>query len=424
LKRALNVTGRLFIFMLPASVWKDFSQTELVDWLTDVRHWLIKHDATFLMLNYGSGTTRLNDQLISHVSFLSGLSSVESLQDCARYIVFWWLGGAGLIANQAITWETDKRGRFVQSVLLPTYSPAVSDERQFLAEQSVLEGAPPLSVNWRLLDNNLQVAQLGALRHSATLVFALTESDQVVVLAQQIHSLRRQRGIALKIVVREMKASLRYTDERLLQACGANLVVPYIAPLSRFLTMLESIQGQRFTRHVPATIDTLLAALTPSHLKGPVDNATFCRMVPGLIENTLMPEDDKGILVALRPVPGLSPQQALSLCHLRRGGDLVTTTASRLYLFLSNCRINDLDTVLGYIFRLPFTEAFTNRLVWTHDVQILSEVKQLKKQEPQSVFPVAEMKVKQLSEPQRPLPITRHKPVPITLSIMPPQDIQ
>lgn len=50
----------------------------------------------------------------------------------------------------------------------------------------------------------------------------------------------------MKILVRENTASLRATDERLLLACGANMVIPWNAPLSRCLTMIESVQGQKF----------------------------------------------------------------------------------------------------------------------------------------------------------------------------------
>lgn len=41
-------------------------------------------------------------------------------------------------------------------------------------------------------------------------------------------------------------------------------------------------------------------------------------------------------------------------------------------LFLSTCRINDLDTALKFIFRLPVDEAFSNRVVWHQDVDIIS----------------------------------------------------
>lgn len=161
-----------------------------------------------------------------------------------------------------------------------------------------------------------------------------------------------------------MSASLRYSDERLLLACGANLIVPHVAPLSRFLTMLEGIQGQRFSRHVPADIDALLAGLRPLQLKGYMRPEPFSRAVLSLMGNTLLPEDGKGVMVALRPATGLRAEQAMTLCHLRRFGDVMTVVQGRLVLFLSTCRINDLDTALKFIFRLPVDEAFSNRVVW------------------------------------------------------------
>ena len=174
-----------------------------------------------------------------------------------------------------------------------------------------------------------------------------------------------------------MSASLRYSDERLLLACGANLIVPHVAPLSRFLTMLEGIQGQRFSRHVPADIDALLAGLRPLQLKGYMRPEPFSRAVLSLMGNTLLPEDGKGVMVALRPATGLRAEQAMTLCHLRRFGDVMTVVQGRLVLFLSTCRINDLDTALKFIFRLPVDEAFSNRVVWHRDVDIISEIKRM-----------------------------------------------
>lgn len=95
------------------------------------------------------------------------------------------------------------------------------------------------------------------------------------------------------------------------------------------------------------------------------------------MNNTLLPENGKGVLVALRAVPGLQARQALTLCHLRRYGDVVTVSDNRLLLFLSTCRINDLDTALSHIFRLPVAEAFSNRLVWYQDQEIISEMNRM-----------------------------------------------
>ena len=88
----------------------------------------------------------------------------------------------------------------------------------------------------------------------------------------------------------------------------------------------------------------------------------------------LLPADSKGVMVALRPAPGLRVEQALTLCKPNRMGDIMTIGNNRLVLFLSFCRINDLDTALNHIFPLPTGDIFSNRMVWFEDKQILSEI--------------------------------------------------
>jgi hypothetical protein len=50
-------------------------------------------------------------------------------------------------------------------------------------------------------------------------------------------------------------------------------------------------------------------------------------------------------------------------------GDIMTIGNNRLVLFLSFCRINDLDTALNHIFPLPTGDIFSNRMVWFEDKQ-------------------------------------------------------
>ncbi len=89
---------------------------------------------------------------------------------------------------------------------------------------------------------------------------------------------------AMKILVRENIASLRATDERLLLACGANMVIPWNAPLSRCLTMIESVQGQKFSRYVPEDIPTLLSMTQPLKLRGfPRPSASFFARIEAVI---------------------------------------------------------------------------------------------------------------------------------------------
>ncbi|SUH34215.1 protease [Salmonella enterica subsp. enterica] len=73
-----------------------------------------------------------------------------------------------------------------------------------------------------------------------------------------------------------------------------------------------------------------------------------------MMSNTLLPADGKGVLVALRPVPGIRVEQALTLCRPNRTGDIMTIGGNRLVLFLSFCRVNDLDTAFKPYF--PFAD--------------------------------------------------------------------
>ncbi|HEF7270612.1 TPA: cellulose biosynthesis protein BcsE [Yersinia enterocolitica] len=379
LMRSLRPQQRLFILFAPANLWQTFTSEEMQQWLQHIQQWLEAQNCTLLVICHSTGINKIKNQLVSQHRYLQGLANLQWQQDNAQYVVSWWSTAKGVTANQLVLLEADEQGWSMADEVQQALPQSRNDEHLYLAETSILEGAPPLSTHWQLLESNTALAQRAMTAHAATLIFALNQSEQIDEMAHQIHNIRRQRGNTVKIVVREMHASLRYSDERLLLACGANLIVPHVAPLSRFLTMLEGIQGQRFSRHVPEDINALLEALRPLQLKGYLPPTEFYQSVLQLMNNTLLPENGKGVLVALRAVPGLQARQALTLCHLRRYGDVVTVSDNRLLLFLSTCRINDLDTALSHIFRLPVAEAFSNRLVWyqDQDQEIISEMNRM-----------------------------------------------
>lgn len=417
LMRSLRPQRRFFILLAHASLWQTFTTEEIQRWVKELNNWLEKYQATLVILSHGSGVSKLKTQLVNQHRALQGLASLQWQHDHAQYMVSWWSTLSGVTANQLVKLQPSPEGwQMAEEKEQQPLAQSRNDEYIYLAEASVLEGAPPLSTSWQLFEKNLLLSEKAFNAHAATLIFSLHQSDQIDELAHQIHSLRRHRGNALKIVVREMDSSLRYSDERLLLACGVNLIVPHVAPLSRFLTMIEGIQGQRFSRHIPEDINNLLASLRPLQLKGYLSPEQFCQSVLALMSNTLLPEDGKGVLVALRPVPGLSARQALTLCHMRRFGDIVTLAGDRLVVFLSTCRINDLDTALNFIFRLPVNETFTNQLVWHQDQEIISEINKMNN--PDYLQNVGENKIHKLNKTQQKLaPSARRTPVALTLNL-------
>lgn len=416
LARTLSAKPRLILFFNNFSFIEKLSPVELIAWIKNINRTLVARHCCLLIITSGSGVNNLRQNLLSAFRQLNGLAHLEYQQDSWNYRVSWWCHNQRLMADRALRLTLQGSGFAVLREDDQNTPLTLNDEAICIAEQQVLEGAPPLSSHWQLFDNNDLVASRAQQADSATVIFSLKNNEEIHTLSRHVHTLRRARGAGLKIMVREMQTSLRYSDERLLLACGVNAIVPFGAPMSRFLTTLESLQGQRYNRHVPANLDALLQSLQPLQEKGflPLDN--FCQSVMRLVSNTLLPENGKGLLVALRPVPELKPEQALTLCKPRRYGDLVTVRGDRLYLFLSSCRYNDLDTALKFIFRLPHDEIFSNRLVWFEDLQILSEIRQMKTLVPEAWKDAPpDMHVAQavIKPPQ---PTERQTPQPVVLS--------
>ncbi|WP_292985129.1 cellulose biosynthesis protein BcsE [Pantoea sp.] len=381
--RTLGSKNGLVIFNSSAAQWDKLDDAELSRWIKGMRRTLHKRKLTLLIITSGTTIINLSNNLQRYFRQLDGVAHLSFQQDSWQYRINWWYAAERLLADRAIRLGYEEDRFFTLNEKQEPLS--LNDEQHYLADKVVLEGAPPLSRQWQLFDDNEQVWFRAQQANAATVIFSLTRSDYISELAKMVHSLRRARGNGMKIVVREMGASLRYSDERLLLACGVNTIVPANAAMSRFLTTLEGLQGQVFNRRVPASLEALTASLQPLHEKGYLRLDAFCQSVSQLISNTLLPENDKGLLVALRPVPQLKPQQILTLCKPRRFGDLVTVLEDRVILFLSSCRYNDLDKALKYIFSLPHDELFANRMVWFEDNQILAEVSNIKKLTPMAI---------------------------------------
>lgn len=372
----------LVVLKCANNAWQNISTEKLRVWLEKINKWVRDQNCTLLVISPGSNNDKQFSFLMSEYRSLFGLASMRHQADSLLYDIAFWCNEKGVSARQQLTlmhiageWHV---ARQEETVVQPR-----NDEKRILSHIAVLEGAPALSEYWSLFETNESLFNEARTTQAATIVFSLTQNNQIESIARQIHILRRQRGSALKIVVRENNTSLRATDERLLLGCGANMVIPWNAPLSRCLTLIESLQGQQFNRHVPEEISTLLSMTQPMKLRGYQKWDTFCDAVSNMMSNTLLPADGKGVMVALRPVPGIRIEQALTLCRPNRTGDIMTIGDNRLVLFLSFCRINDLDTALNHIFPLPTADIFSNRMIWFEDNLISAEIVQMKQLQPE-----------------------------------------
>jgi len=276
-----------------------------------------------------------------------------------RYLQHFWSNPLGVAGSQDVELARRDRGFAVAGRLQPL-ADAGSDELLCLAQSQVLEGAPALSEHWQVFDSISEVGAKASRAVSATVIFAMDGGQRLDVLARQLHTLRQLRGNALKLVVREMAPTLRYQDEQLLLACGASQIVPFGASLSRFLTMVDSIQGYIWRRHLPADFDALLARLRPLPICGLVAPRAFAEAVQQMWHGHRNGEIVHQLLV-LRPAPGLSPLQACSRTVFRRDGDIACVVGDVLFLFLFACRSEGVEQALDHIFQLSWKELFISQ---------------------------------------------------------------
>ncbi|PLR34102.1 cellulose biosynthesis protein BcsE [Chimaeribacter coloradensis] len=416
--RLIRKPGGLIIYYAPATLFLELGEAALTQWLQAMRSLMNKRGSTFLIICHSAGVNKIKSALISQHQLLFGFSALTTEVENNAYQVTWWAADKGVVTNQRFNLRTLPGGGFALQDDQPTGDFRGSDDTWYLAERSVLEGAPPLSSNWQLFDDNAQLARRGEALHAATLIFALHSNQAIPALAREIYQVRQAGGNGLKIAVREMKVSLRYTDEKLLQACGANLVVPQAATLSAFLTLLDGIQGSRYSRPLPENVERLITGMRPLQVRGVLARPAFCNTVRSLLDSSLLAEDTKGILLSMRPVPGLLPRQALSLCTLRRDGDLVTVDAHHLHLFLSNCRLPDLEIALESVFQLPVTDAFTSRREWHEDTAILEQLSRIERDAPDTDEAPLPLTAAASAQPAAPAPAPRRRPQPLTLPVL------
>lgn len=272
-----------------------------------------------------------------------------------------WFGPSGLLAKASYPLRLDAAHRLAASAndAAPAAVPEpAGDERLVLAQRSAfLPGETP-AAGWRLAGGHDSLpAQFGSAA-AATVVLAFTPGADPVALARCVFALRRQCGVRLKIVVREVNARLRHSQESLIARVGANLIVPAEIGYARFLSLTAMVQGQVFPHALPATFEQALREATPDDEQGYLAPPAFLRGAAGMLERSRALQVENTLL-RLPLAYGLRPLDALRYCRIKRAGDLATADDRSVYLFLYACREADIGRTLERLFSLPVGELFS-----------------------------------------------------------------
>ncbi|WP_426116319.1 cellulose biosynthesis protein BcsE [Pseudomonas sp. DSP3-2-2] len=357
LHRIKLVRGSQLVLILSSTHLENLDTRQLQNWCVSTRQWLLSIDSTLLVLCNGQAPL-LHERLLSLNEQLSGLAQLYRQDGSIHYQLNFWHSELGVCAAQAFDLEVTDQGFALSDTQLSNpVQTRTDDQRIYLTQRSALEGAAALSEQWRLFEHRADLLQQAANARAASVIVVLESNQDVEPLARKLHELREQCGPALKIIVREMEPCLRYRDERLLLACGANLIVPSNTTLANFLSMVESAQGQIWRYRQTPDIQSLFERLRPPALRGILPPREFIELLDQIYGGASGELAHQ--LLRLRPRGDLNIDQYLSQITLRRFGDVACVLDGNFYLFLFACRGDGLEPALGNICRLPWRDIFS-----------------------------------------------------------------
>lgn len=250
------------------------------------------------------------------------------------------------------------------------------DQDRVIATDAVIQGERGVPANWRIvndLDALLEAAE-GSI--AATCLLDFVNGDKLNLLARAVHHLRQKYGPGLRIVIRERKLRLRYSDELLLLRLGANTVVYAEVNFSRFIALIDSLRDQIYSDAVPDNFeDAVHAAMPPPHM-GYLNPQAFCSMV----RDNLAQSARIGIestLACLYLLPEIAHVDALRLFKIKRQGDLFTADNRGIWIFLYACREPDADATLERLHAHPLAQTFEGQIRYFSSVSIQTAIDQL-----------------------------------------------
>lgn len=235
------------------------------------------------------------------------------------------------------------------------------DEHRIIVCRDAIAHERWVPESWQLVDSNeAAVASAGA-SVAATVLLHYNGNRVFEALAEQVHRLRRARGSALKIIVREDQEAMRQHYELLLLNLGANLVISRRTPFARVQAMIEGVQGQVFSRPLPADYRTALSAVLTGSAVGYVPPTEFIDTVRGAVvqgRTIRLPH----VLLRLTLLPEVAHIDALRAIRMNRTGDICSADADSVYVFFFACRLDDADAVCRRVFQRPLEALFSGEL--------------------------------------------------------------
>jgi len=329
---------------------------------------------------YGHLTTSLlKPILISHNRYIAGLATMTSLDDARYYyLVDFWSNKHGVISQDEYLLSNTKDKK-LKATSYETHQPRAiqedkSDSDRIYISRRAFRESEKAPKGMSMAESNQELIAMLNNPRSSTIVFSCDNQSEVQQIALDCYRLRSTYGRQLKIIVRETQQCLRYADEKFLLRSGANFISHVQIPPMRFMTQVEAIQGQMLTRPIPDSLETLLKYDLKFGSKGYLQNQDFSQYCIDVISHSTH-SNVNFALIKLNLLPGMTAEECLRLCHIRRDGDVVTACNKALYVLFSAIRHSDIGIALNNIFEFPVRDLFHSTHTFDTQLDIETELK-------------------------------------------------
>lgn len=375
-----------FNLIIPDSILVQCEDSDVRLFLQQLSALSYKKESVVNVYIYGHlATSILKPKLLTNNHFISGLATMTALDDSRYgYLVDFWSNKHGVKSEEEYILTHDKADKLIATPYEKVQASEVTEdkadsERIYISREAIGESTNVPKEMHIAEDNQNLISMLDSPRAS-TLIFSCASQDEVQQLALDCYRLRMKAGRQLKIIIRETQQCLRYADEKFLLRAGVNLISPVQVPQMRFMTQVEAIQGQMLTRSLPQNLDALLKYDVKFGSKGYLNNRDFVQYCTDVIASSTR-SNVNFALIKLNLLPGMSAEECLRLCHIRRDGDVVTACNKALYVLFSAIRHNDIEVALNNIFEFPTRDLFHSTRSFETQYDIESELKYIMEDE-------------------------------------------
>jgi cellulose biosynthesis protein BcsE len=363
-------TASILIISMPDKTFDQCNNDDIAYFFRKTKKWAADQKITINFIIYGATVTSvIKPQLALHNRYISGLTTLQHIDDThSNYHVIFWGSHHGVISNVEFCLSTNDQNQYYVSSRESDSSyqsglKFTDDERIYAPTTAIEDG---IQVPGKVIITTANADTFSILEtihiQASTIILSCYDVHEVKQLALDCFHLRRRAGGAVKIIVREMAQCLRYSDEKFLMKSGINLIAPYSISYAKFLSLIEALQGQIFTRQIPDSIESLLKFDKEYGYKGYLSNKNFVAYCTKLTEVS----EQKQLhfsLVKLNLLPGMSAEECLRLCHIRRDGDIATACKHAVYVLFSAVRMNDAKIALNNIFDIPVNDLFYSHTI-------------------------------------------------------------